>query len=230
MSVMTQAKPPSRGDQTREALILAGLDMFGRSGYDATSTRAIAQMAGVNQALIGYHFGGKRGLYLAVFEHIVSLMQQQILPVADEVRRQLDESSGSPAQRRELALQFMLRVFDAYTDMIGGGASAGWVRLILREQQDPTEAFQLLFDKIFKHMLALLSQLVAVASGLEQTSQACRIRTLMMLGQVLVFFVARGTTSQYLAWGTYSPDNIAAIKQQFRQVLETQFTQGVAAL
>jgi AcrR family transcriptional regulator len=224
MVAMTQTSPPSRGDQTRDALILAALDLFGRSGYDATSTRAIAQAAGVNQALIGYHFGCKRGLYLAVFEHIVSRMRTQMLPVAEQVRLEFNDASGNPAQRRDFALRQLLNIFDAYTDMIGDGAAAGWVRLILREQQDPTEAFQLLYDNVFTHMLSpLLSQFVALATGLEQNSEACRIRTLMMLGQVLVFFVARGTTSRYLGWDTYGPDNITAIKQQLQLVLETQF-------
>ncbi|MBN9445309.1 MAG: TetR family transcriptional regulator, partial [Bosea sp.] len=47
---------------TRQALIRAGLDLFGRNGFDATSTREIAQAAGVNSAGIAYHFGGKDGL------------------------------------------------------------------------------------------------------------------------------------------------------------------------
>ena len=79
---MTETKPSSRSDQTRETLILAALQVFGRYGFDGASTRAIAKAAGVNLALIGYHFGGKRGLYLAVFEHIGRQMQQRMVPVA----------------------------------------------------------------------------------------------------------------------------------------------------
>ena len=228
MAVMTTAKPLSRGDQTRELLILAALDVFGHSGFDAASTRAIAQAAGVNQALIGYHFGGKHGLYLAVFEHIVSQMQQRMVPVGDEVMRRLQFAPQNPAARRDLALELMLLMFDAYTDMIGDRAAAGWVRLILREQQDPTEAFQLLYDTIFSRLLELLAQLVAVASGVEPGAEACRVRALMLLGQVLIFFIARGTTARYLEWTTFSPGTIAALKQQFHLALESHFRQGVA--
>jgi len=226
---MTEPKPPSRGDQTREALLLAALDVFGRSGFDAASTRAIARAAGVNQALIGYHFGGKQGLYLGVFEHIVSQMQLRMAPVAGEVLRCLDTAPDNPAERRDLAMRLMLDIFDAYTNMIGDPSSAGWVRLILREQQDPTQAFQLLYDNIFSRLLALLARLVAMASGLEQTSETCRIRTLMILGQILIFFIARGTTTRYMDWGPPGPETIAAIKRQFHLVLASQFSQGVAA-
>jgi hypothetical protein len=51
----------------------------------------------------------------------------------------------------------------------------------------------------------------------------------MILGQVLIFFIARGTTSRYMAWGPISPETIAAIKQQFRTVLASQFSPGAPA-
>jgi AcrR family transcriptional regulator len=228
MGSMANTKPASRGDQTREALLLAALDVFGHSGFDAASTRAIAQAAGVNQALIGYHFGGKQGLYLGVFEHIVSRMQGRMAPVADAVLRRLEAAPDDPVQRRDLALGLVLELFDAYTDLISEASAAGWVRLVLREQQDPTEAFQLLYDTIFSRLLALLGRLVAMASGLDEADQTCRVRTLMLLGQVLIFFIARGTTARYLQWGPPGPDTIAAIKQQLRLLLAAQFSQGVA--
>lgn len=228
MDPMANRKPASRGDQTREALLLAALDVFGHSGFDAASTRAIAQAAGVNQALIGYHFGGKQGLYLGVFEHIVSRMQGRMAPVADAVLRQLEAAPDDPLQRRDLALGLVLEMFDAYTDLISEASAAGWVRLVLREQQDPTEAFQLLYDTIFSRLLALLGRLVAMASGLDEAEETCRVRTLMLLGQVLIFFIARGTTARYLEWGPPGSDTIAAIKQQLRLVLAAQFSRGVA--
>lgn len=224
---MAITRPLSRGDQTREALISAALGVFGRSGFDAASTRAIADAAGVNQALIGYHFGGKHGLYLGVFEHIVGQMQQHMAPVAEEVVSRLaDAPAGQPA-RRELAVQLLQSIFDAFNDMSFEHAPEGWVRLILREQQDPTEAFQLLYDGIISRMIGLVTQLVAMGSGLEQSSEACRIRAMMIFGQVLVFRTARGTVSRHLGWDPPGPDSLRALKQQFRLVIESQFPPGV---
>src|SRR5262245_12691635 len=56
---------------TRTRLLEAGLDHFGRVGFEGANIRAIAAAAGANIAAINYHFGGKRGLYLAVANHIV---------------------------------------------------------------------------------------------------------------------------------------------------------------
>ena len=51
---------------TREALIDAGARVFARLGFSGATTDTIAREAGVNKAMISYHFGGKEGLYRAV--------------------------------------------------------------------------------------------------------------------------------------------------------------------
>ena len=42
---MQQENQLSRGEKTRDALLAAAMDIFGHSGYDAASTRAIAKAA-----------------------------------------------------------------------------------------------------------------------------------------------------------------------------------------
>src|SRR5260370_31859352 len=70
---MTSPAPPStaparRRDAaaTRDALLAAGAELFAERGYDGVPVTAIAQKAGVNKAMINYHFGGKRKLYRAI--------------------------------------------------------------------------------------------------------------------------------------------------------------------
>src|SRR5256712_9901518 len=51
---------------TRDALLAAGTELFAERGYDGVPVWAVAQKAGVNKAMINYHFGGKRKLYRAI--------------------------------------------------------------------------------------------------------------------------------------------------------------------
>jgi TetR/AcrR family transcriptional regulator len=53
---------------TPQALLRAGAELFSERGFDGVPIEDIAERAGVNKALISYHFRGKRGLYLAVLE------------------------------------------------------------------------------------------------------------------------------------------------------------------
>ncbi|AQZ68141.1 Homeodomain-like [[Actinomadura] parvosata subsp. kistnae] len=49
-------------------ILKAATQLFAALGYDGTSTRQIADAAGLNIATVNYHVGGKRELYLAVME------------------------------------------------------------------------------------------------------------------------------------------------------------------
>jgi AcrR family transcriptional regulator len=55
-------------EATRQALLAAAVEVFAERGYDAATTRAVAQAAGVNEQLIQRYFGGKAGLLLAIIE------------------------------------------------------------------------------------------------------------------------------------------------------------------
>ena len=55
-------------DSGRERILDAATRLFAALGYDGTSTRMIAEAAGLNVATVAYHVGGKRDLYLAVME------------------------------------------------------------------------------------------------------------------------------------------------------------------
>lgn len=50
---------------TRASLLVAAQDLFGRKGYERTTTREIGETAGVDPALIARYFGSKADLYLA---------------------------------------------------------------------------------------------------------------------------------------------------------------------
>ena len=103
-------KTNARSAQTREALLDAALEIFGRDGFHAASTRAIAEEAGVNQALIAYHFGGKVGLYLAVFESIAESMEQHVGPLLAATRAEIDELDGGTPAGRRACLEYLDRL------------------------------------------------------------------------------------------------------------------------
>lgn len=50
---------PSRATPTRDRILAAAVEMLGETGLSDITTRALAQRAGVNAALIHYHFGSR---------------------------------------------------------------------------------------------------------------------------------------------------------------------------
>jgi AcrR family transcriptional regulator len=59
---------PKQPEQTRAALVDAALETLKTEGFRGTTARAIAGRAGVNQALVFYHFGGVEQLLLAALD------------------------------------------------------------------------------------------------------------------------------------------------------------------
>jgi AcrR family transcriptional regulator len=92
--------------RTRDALIAAGTGLFAERGYDGVPVADIAAKARVNKAMINYHFGGKRNLYLAIvsatFTEIVARVEAlaESPRPAPELLRDLVAVVGETATRR----------------------------------------------------------------------------------------------------------------------------------
>jgi AcrR family transcriptional regulator len=69
---------------TRRALLQAGSALFAERGYDGVGTEEVAARAGVNKALISYHFRGKRGLYVAVLGATFGEMAARLEAIEEE--------------------------------------------------------------------------------------------------------------------------------------------------
>jgi AcrR family transcriptional regulator len=80
---------------TREALLSAGTALFAERGYDGVPVATIAEKAGVNKAMINYHFGGKRKLYLAIVSATFSDIVERVEALAESPR-------SAPEALREL--------------------------------------------------------------------------------------------------------------------------------
>jgi AcrR family transcriptional regulator len=59
-------------------LLEAGAHLFPERGFDGVSVEELAARARINKALISYHFGGKRGLYVAVLESAFADMAERL--------------------------------------------------------------------------------------------------------------------------------------------------------
>jgi AcrR family transcriptional regulator len=89
----------ARGLETRQKILEAARDTVLERGYGGTSTRAVAELAGVPLSLVHYHFGDKRTLLVEVLEHEnESLLARQ---------RALYDQPGPLAEKWRVACSFL---------------------------------------------------------------------------------------------------------------------------
>ena len=208
----------SRGNQTRVTLIKAATVVFGKAGFDAASTRAIANAAGANQALINYHFGSKDGLYQAVFQSLVDEMEVKLTPAIEALRTEMP-------LRGEGAIKGIEKLLSVMIEQFGREDMKDWSRLIAREQQDPSPAFEIVYDRFMSRLLGILTELVAGASQGQLNGEEARLRAMLMVGQVLVFVYAPAAVERFLGWGIFDPDHRATVTTHINQLVRSQFTE-----
>ncbi len=200
---------------TNSRLLDVAVDHFGRLGLEGASTRAIARDADTPMSSITYHFGGKEGLYLASADHIAATMHAKISPMLDHAAALCGEDGDVAAARA------------AIHTMIGGMTivmlqddTATLSRFIVREQADPTEAFARIYGGVMGQMLDRLLALVGRVAGGRLSNAEARVRAMTLVGQVLVFRVARATVMTGMNWTVIGPDEAALIMRSIAANLD----------
>jgi len=193
---------------TQERLLETALDQFGRLGFDGASTREIARASGTSMSSITYHFGGKEGLYLACAHHIteqIRLRQAGAIRLARE----------APSLGREELLERLLAVIDDVALMMLHEDSAAWSCFIVREQQQPTQAFELLYSGVMEEMLEGVEAAIGRIRP-ELASREIRALALTLFGQVLVLRAARATVCRALGVARLGEEEGALLRSQIR--------------
>ncbi|GIW71623.1 MAG: hypothetical protein KatS3mg102_1165 [Planctomycetota bacterium] len=89
---------------TAGAILRAAERLFGEHGYEGTSVQQLAQLAGVNKALVFYHFGSKQQLFDAVLERYYRAH-------ARAIRQAIRRARGGPRER-------IHQLLDGYLDFM----------------------------------------------------------------------------------------------------------------
>ncbi|MGN6820850.1 MAG: CerR family C-terminal domain-containing protein [Sphingomonas sp.] len=183
----------------QQRLLDIAIDAFGQHGLDGASTREIAAAAGTAMSSITYHYGGKEGLYLAAAEEVAKQMGDgQSL---DDIDRVI--AAGDPQAARR-AIEMILRNF---LERLQGERSNSWALFIMREQLNPTGAFERIYAGPMGHTARGLVELVCIATGVEDRA-AARLAAISLFGQVLVLKAARATCRKLLERETLTPELI----------------------
>lgn len=191
---------------TNDRLLETAVDLFGRKGLEGVSTRALAAAADTAMSSITYHYGGKEGLYLATARHIAEKIESglgpalALLPSIDKIKP-------------EEALPHILTVVDGMLGLMLNPQSAAWARFIVREQMEPTEAFQILYRHIFDRVAGRVIALVEHYGNGRWSREDARLKVVSILGQIVVFRVARATALRFMEWDDVDPVHAAKIRR-----------------
>jgi AcrR family transcriptional regulator len=219
---MSEAKrlrrPPeggyARGDETRLRIIHAAMELFGERGFAAASTREIAARAGVNAPALQYYFENKEGVYRACAEHIAEMVWARFEPVVHRAKEALANAAGAgPLIDAFVAIQ------EAIADKVFGSPVTPSQRLFfVREQagQEPPIASEILQTRLRQPLNSVCISLVAKISGTAVDDSVTVIRTMSLLGQLMVFHTAPRSALTMLGWSEIDAAKGELIKSTVR--------------
>ena len=189
-----KSKQNTSADETRNRLIRAALQLFGRSGKDAVSTRQLAQKAGTNLNAIQYHFGGKHELHMEVARELAKTSGARARKMSEDAVQNLQALSSTEAAHR--AADLMVRLTGILITLPEAAAHGGFM---LREQLEPSEAFNsVIYPGFIEPIHLALTALVAKATNAETTDSFAITRAHVLFGQALAFVAARETWNRRL--------------------------------
>ena len=198
----------SPAELTRAALVRAALKLFGRQGFDGTSTREIAAEAKANIGSIAYHFGGKEGLRTAAADYIVETIQT--------VAGQAFGGGQSPtATSAEAARAQLFAVLERMVGFVVASPQAGEiVQFVLRELSHPTAALDRIYNGVFEPTHRRLCHLWEQATGEPAESERTRLTVFTLIGQLVYFRIGREAVMRRMGWhdiGAAEAAKIAAV-------------------
>lgn len=102
---------------TRHRLIQAALQLFAAQGMTETTTRQIAELAGVNEVTLFRHFGNKHGLILAVLED--AEVFKRLSEVLSQQARQINSASQAIRDYSRTRLQALEQIPEFVRSLVG---------------------------------------------------------------------------------------------------------------
>lgn len=208
--VHERQKKGHNSDETKRRLIEAGLELFGHYSFDGVTTRNITDRANVNLASIQYYFGGKEGLYLAVAQSIVQRVQSWM---EDEISR-IEGILRNENPDKHTGFRLLCELLDKILcHALGESQANKWMGILLREQLEPTAAFDIFYDGFLDPVQHCFRQLIGRLLELPEDDQEIKLRSYVLVGSVLMFHVSRAEVGRTLNWKAYNSEQIETIRR-----------------
>ena len=186
----------------REAILSAADQIFGDVGFDAASTREIAELSGVNKALIHYHFKNKEAL-------LGSVLDQYYEKLGAAIRGALE--TDAPFDER---IRILVRVYAAFLSrnqrfcrIIQREASGGRYAGHIRERMTPLFA-------LGKELIA--KQYPATRKG----DLAAEQLMVSVYGMIITYFTYSDVLEPLIGSDPLSKKNLAARERHILTVVD----------
>jgi TetR/AcrR family transcriptional regulator, regulator of cefoperazone and chloramphenicol sensitivity len=190
-----ESKNAAVTDITRCKLLNAAAEVFAEVGYHRATVREICARAGVNGALVNYHFGDKLELYSDVLRRMLSAAR------IDAVQAAL--------KRKAPPEDILRHVIKARLRGAVSGDQTGWLfRILAHEMAHPTPAIKRIMNSVSQPIYNQLCEVVGALLNLPGDNAKTRLCAQSVMGQVILYVLAGPFLSRLWPELKMAPDQI----------------------
>jgi AcrR family transcriptional regulator len=198
----------SESSETRDRLLMVGTRLFAESGFKGVSVRELCAEAGANIAAVRYHFGGKEGLYRAIFEDTLDEDESRFQVAMDNINTVIDNAKGDRKQLG-VALELYLKTFFARFPL---NEHKRWFSvLVMRELSFPGQGFDLICERRAKPSQQVLTRIVAAAGGIDENTEVARLQAHALNGTIMGVIISRNILLRTMQWPDFTPDKLTSL-------------------
>lgn len=171
---------------TNERIISAAIELFGQRGFEAASTREIAQRGGVQAPLINYHFKSKERLYRACAAEIHAFARVHFDGRMQAILHAV-QSNAAP----EVLMVLFESLVEFSLGILLANEKASPIRLFIMQDQAGNGPNGIPDETLLHYRLAqmqLFTKLIAALCGMSEDDPELRIRSLTLQGQINIFY------------------------------------------
>jgi AcrR family transcriptional regulator len=206
----------SESHETKSRLLKVGTRLFAESGFKGVSVRELCAEAGANIAAVRYHFGGKEGLYRAIFEATLDEDESRFRVTMDNINTVIDNANGDRNQLG-IALELYIKSFFARFPL---NEHKRWFSvLVLRELSFPGQGFDLIYQRRAKPSQHVLARIVAASDGIEETSEFARLQAHALNGTIMGVIISRNILLRSMQWQSFTPEKLTSLLDVISKLL-----------
>ena len=97
--------------------------------------------------------------------------------------------------------------------------SEAWARFIIREQLEPTAAFERVYAGIMGPMINMGRRLIGTILKDDPASENVRLRSLSFVGSLLVFRMANAAVLAQMEWDSIGEEQLAKLRNHARKLV-----------
>lgn len=177
---------------TADKLIKATRILISKCGYEATTTRMIANLAKVNLSAISFHFGNKENLVREAMVSSSEKLSKYYCELADEVRVFLKEDPDNKEKAWEYLDSYLSdrirRMFD----------EKSWINigLISHEHDLPETSRGIVAETLIRDNEQILAELILCVSKKKDKFQAALIAR--MISAAIISYIEKPLLNQHM--------------------------------